>query len=96
MTFGKGMPITMSRKKKINGKSSTENKLIAVDDAFPQILWTRYFLEAQGHDIEENVIYQDNKSAIRLELNGKGSSSKRTKHIKIRYFLLRIKWTAKS
>ena len=32
-----------------------------------------------------NVIYQDNQSAIRLEKNGKQSSSKRTRHINIRY-----------
>lgn len=87
MSLGKGMPLTMSRKQKLNGKSSTESELIAVDDALPQILWTRYFLECQGYEIKQNIIYQDNKSAILLEMNGKGSSSKRTKHIKVRYFL---------
>ena len=30
----------------------------------------------------------DNTSSIRLELNGKASSSKRTRHINIRYFLI--------
>ncbi len=34
-----------------------------------------------------NVIYQDNESAELLEVNGKQSSSKRTRHINIRYFL---------
>mmetsp|Transcript_11188 Transcript_11188/g.23594 ORF Transcript_11188/g.23594 Transcript_11188/m.23594 type:complete len:249 (+) Transcript_11188:341-1087(+) len=91
MTLGKGMPLTMSKKQKINGKSSTESELIAVDDALPQILWTRYFLECQGYEVKHNIIYQDNKSAILLEMNGKGSSSRRTKHIKVRYFFVKDK-----
>jgi hypothetical protein len=54
----------------------------------PHILWTQYFLEAQGYGKEELVIYQDNQSAILLAKNGQGSSSKRTKHINIRYFFM--------
>ena len=38
--------------------------------------------------MNDNIIYQDNKSSILLEKNGKGSSSKRTKHINIRYFFV--------
>jgi hypothetical protein len=34
------------------------------------------------------VVYQDNKSAILLEKNGKRSSSKRTRAINIRYFFV--------
>jgi hypothetical protein len=30
----------------------------------PQMLWTLYFLEAQGYKINGNVLYQDNKSSI--------------------------------
>ena len=33
-------------------------------------------------------MYQDNKSAILLEENGKKSSSKRTRHLNIRYFFI--------
>ena len=33
-------------------------------------------------------MYQDNKSTILLATNGKYSSSKRTKHINIRYFFV--------
>ena len=38
--------------------------------------------------IHDNVIYQDNQSAIRLENNGKQSISKRTRHINIRYYFI--------
>jgi hypothetical protein len=38
--------------------------------------------------VQENILYQDNQSAILLEKNGKASSSKRTKHINIRFFFV--------
>ena len=53
-----------------------------------QILWTRYFLAAQGYNINDCIVYQDNKSAILLEQNGRASSSKRTRHINIRYYFV--------
>ena len=37
------------------------------------------------------VIYQDNKSMILMETNRKWSSSKRTKHIKMKYFFVKDK-----
>jgi hypothetical protein len=74
MTFGKGAPITMSRKQKLNTRSSTEAELVGVDDAINMILWTRLFLKEQGYRVEDNMVYQDNKSAILLEKNGKRSS----------------------
>ena len=38
--------ISIPKKQKLNTKSSTEAELIGADDAMPQMLWTRYFLEA--------------------------------------------------
>ncbi len=46
------------------------------------------FMEAQGYNIEKNILYQDNKSAMLLEVNGKRSSGKRTRAFNIRYFFL--------
>ena len=37
----------MSKKQKLNTKSSTESKLVGVNDAATMILWTKLFLEAQ-------------------------------------------------
>jgi hypothetical protein len=45
-------------------------------------------MEAQGYEIKKNILYQDNKSAILLETNGKKSSSKRTCALNICYFFL--------
>ena len=84
-----GVILTKCRKQKLNTKSSTEAELVAVDDMMPQILWTRYFLMGQGFDLKGNVVYQDNKSAILLETNGFGSSSRRTRHINIRFYFVK-------
>ena len=50
------------------------------------VLWTRYWLDAQVYYDFENIFNQDNKSAILLENIGKSSSSKRTKHIHMIYY----------
>ena len=86
MTLGRGAMYAMSNRQKLNVKSSTEGELVGVADAMAQIVWTRHFLEAQGYPIKDSVVYQDNQSAMLLEKNGRASSSKRTRHINIRYF----------
>ena len=83
MSLGKGIIYGTSTRQKLNTHSSTEAELVAVDDCMSQILWTRYFLDAQGYNINNCIVYQDNKSAILLEQNGRASSSKRTRHINI-------------
>ena len=83
MIYGRGAPITMSKKQKLNTRSSTEAELVGADDAINMVLWTKLFLEAQGYDVRANIVYQDNKSAILLEKNGKRSSSKRTRALNI-------------
>jgi Reverse transcriptase (RNA-dependent DNA polymerase)/Zinc knuckle len=88
MTLGKGTIYATSTRQKLNTKSSTEAELVGVNDVMPQVLWTRYFLEAQGYGVKDSVVYQDNQSAILLEKNGRASSSKRTRHINIRYFFV--------
>lgn len=91
MTLGKSAISSFSRKQKINTRSSTETEVVGVDDAMPSVLWSLYFLQAQGYGTEKAIIYQDNKSAILLEVNGKFSISKRTKHIKMKYFFVKDK-----
>ena len=65
-----------------------ESELVGVDDMMPMILWARYFLAAQGYEVKDNIVYQDNKRALLLEKNGKSSSTKHTKHINIRYYFI--------
>jgi len=83
MSFGQGMALSYSWKHKINTKSSTEAELVGVDNLMGYILWARYFMVEQRYDMEPSLLYQDNMSAILLKTNGRTSSSKRTKHIKV-------------
>ena len=88
MSFRKGSIYSMCHKQCINTKSSTEAELVGVNDGMPIVIWTRNFMTAQGYTIHDNVIYQDNQSAILLEKNGRGSSGQCTHHIDIRYFFI--------
>jgi hypothetical protein len=90
MSLSKGVVYGTSTRQKLNTKSSTEAELVGVNDVMPQILWTRYFLEAQGYGVKDSIINQDNQSsAFLLEKNGRASSGKkRAHHINIRYFFV--------
>jgi hypothetical protein len=91
MSFGQGMALSYSLKHKINKNSSTETELVGVDNLLRYILWACYFMIEQGYNMDPSLLYQDNMSAILLETNGRASSSKRTKHIKVRYYLIKDK-----
>ena len=55
----------------------------------PQMLGTRYFIKSQGFTIDESVMFQDNLSAMLIDRNSMASSSKRTKHTRVRYYLIK-------
>ena len=93
MSLGFGSVLRISQKKKLNTKRSTEAELIGADDALPQMLWTKYLIEAQRYGIDENIMYRDSLSSMLLETNGKKSSTKKKKHIKVRYFFIKD-WVA--
>ena len=88
MTMGTGGAYVKSRKQNLNTKSSNEAKLVGVYDVLTQVIWTRYFLKEHGYVIHDNVIYQDNQSAIRLDKNGRQSIIKRTRNINIKYYFI--------
>ncbi len=88
LMLGLGFPISSSGKQKLNTRSSTESKLVGVDNLMSLIVWSHNFLKAQGYAVVDNILHQDNRSAILLEKNGKMSSGKRTKHIAICYFFV--------
>ena len=86
MVFGLIMEI--SRKQKINGKSSTKFKIVGEDKALSQFLWSRNFIEGQGYEVEDLDFLQDNMRTMLMENNSKKSSTKCTNHIRVRYFFL--------
>ena len=88
MTLGKGAVVSISSKHKVNTRSSTEAEFIGIDDVLSNVLWTKLFMEHQGIKIEQNIIYQDNKSTILLSENGRNSARKRSRHLNIKYFYI--------
>ena len=86
ITLGTECPLVTSTKQRLNTCSSTISEIVAVDDMMAQILLTWSFMKAQGIKVTDNILYQDNKSAILLDKNGRESSSKRTKHIEVWYY----------
>ena len=89
MTLGKGAIQSISRKQKLNTKSSTEAEVVGADDVLSELLWTKNFMTEQGYAPEDTTLYQDNTSAMLLETNGQRSAGKRSRHIDVRYFFIK-------
>ena len=92
MSLGQGVVIATLIKQKLNTKSLTKAEVVGVDDVLDLQIWTRRFINAQCKHADQTALtrgdklYQDNTSAIKLEVNGKKSSTKQTRHIDNRYF----------
>jgi hypothetical protein len=89
MSFGVGGFCCKSTKQKLNTKSSTEAELVGASDYLPNLLWVKMFLQAQGLNLSETVLEQDNESAIKLETNGRMSAGPKSRHIDIRFFFIK-------
>ena len=88
MTFGKGVVQLLSKKQKLNTRSSTKSELVGADDVATQIIWMKHFMEAQGYMIKETILHQDNKSTILLQENRRKSTGQRLRALNVRYFFL--------
>ena len=57
MVMGCGAISSYSRKIKLNTRSSTENELVSVDAYMPEVLWSIYFIQAQGYGVKYAEIH---------------------------------------
>ena len=87
--MGYGLLTGKSAMEKLNVKSSTEAELVGLAEYLPYNIWLLMFLKEQGYGIVNNVIFQDNKSAILLEKNGQNSCTGNSRHINVRYFFVK-------
>ena len=83
--FGRDMLHWRFGKQKLNTKSSTEAKTVGVSDYLPYNIYLFMFLEHQVYPILNNIIFQDKKSAINMETNGRNSCTGNSRHIAVRY-----------
>ena len=60
-----------------------------MDNAIQSIMQGEHFIKAQGYEVMDNILYQDNKFTILLATNGRVSSSCNTKHIHCQYFAIK-------
>jgi hypothetical protein len=86
MLMGTGAISRKSTKQQLNTMSLTEAELVGATEYVLNTIWSKMFLEAQGHMIINNIFEQDNISAIRLEKNEQATSRKKLRHINISYF----------
>ena len=91
MSLGKGAVMSFSKKQKLNTRSSTEAELVGIDDTIPSIMWCLYFIQAQGYDATNDILYKDKNSTILLATNGQMLSLHCTKQINAQYFLVKDK-----
>ena len=85
-TMGKGAMINVSKKLSLNTLSSTETEIVSTGERLPKCIWFRYFRISQGDEPREDVLMQDNKSAMILQKNWPYSTRKGSQHINIKYF----------
>ena len=94
MSMGKGELMNIARKHKLNMESSTEAELVSIADVLGMMMWCKYFMEAQGYEIENNILYKDNKSTILLAKNGSMSAGKTASISRTDFYLslIRLPW----
>jgi hypothetical protein len=60
-TLGEGAVSSYLMKLKTNTRSSTKTKLVGADMYMPEMLWSLYFIQSQGYNVETIKLYKDNK-----------------------------------
>ena len=89
VSMGLGVTHCRSGNKKLNTKSSMEAKLVGASDCLPYNIWYVMFMHHHGYLKNPNKSFQDNQISIRMEVNGRNYCMGNSRHIDIRYFLLR-------
>ena len=62
MSMGRRTLHSKLSKQKLNTRSTTESKVVGVSEYLPYDIWQVNFFRAQGYDIRNNYIYQDNEN----------------------------------
>ena len=86
LTLERGIIQGKASKQKLNTKRSTESELVGASDYTPWTVWVKWFLAEQGYILKRNIFYQDNQSAMKMEINYQKSCGEKSRHINIRHY----------
>ena len=65
---------------------STKNEVVGVRNYLPYNICICIFMESQGYGIKQNILFQVNQGAMKLEKNGKKSCLRNSRNMDIRFF----------
>ena len=67
MSFGYSMIHCKSIKQTLSTQKSTEAEVVGLSDYLPYNIWFCLSTGAQGYDMEQNILFQDNQCTINME-----------------------------
>ena len=69
LSLDRGVVYGTATRRKLNTFSLTEAELVTIDDCTGQILLTHYFLEPQGYQVDDTIVYQDSQTGCCWKTN---------------------------
>ena len=79
------------RKEKYKYQKIAEAEIVGVRDYLPYKIHLVMFLEHQGYPTLNNIVFQDDQSAIRIETNRRNPCTGNSRHIVVRYFFTKYR-----
>ena len=73
-----------SYKQKMVTRHSTEAEIVALTDGLSEVIWSKRWLNEQGHSVGKIRVYQDNEAVLKL-MKSDRRTHQRTKHLDARY-----------
>ena len=87
--MGLGVTHCRSSKQKINTKISTWAALVGAIYSVPYSIWAFVFMNPQGYPNKSKRFFQDNQSAMTVDINRRISCTVNSRHIDIIYFFIK-------
>ena len=65
--------------------------LVGMSEYIPYNLWLMVLLKEQGYEINDDVVFQENKSVIFMDKNGRNSCTVKSRHVNVRFFSVKYR-----
>ena len=62
-----------------------------MSEYIPYNLWLMVLLKEQGYEINDDVVFQENKSVIFMDKNGRNSCTVKSRHVNVRCFSVKYR-----